>query len=292
MQTQTAERSTGTALPWTAFLLGASGSLAANLWDAAAKHLPHSGTPLPLALFFAALPPLALLLVVEMLMRSARTGGGLTWIMWTGAGVVGMASAVMSFGHMYMVARSLGQPALFAALMPLAVDGLLLVASVALARAARAGAPAASVGTDGMTDPEPAGERADDVPEGGTEHAPVPDAPAAPAARVPEPPAAPAARLPDAPAAVPETAEHPAVLVPPRADDAPEDMPESGTAEPSVPGPRSDADARELAREWIRAAFRDGRAVTGADVAAEHGRSERWGRLRLAEVRNTMGESA
>src|SRR5690606_6407398 len=245
MQTQTAERSTGTALPWTAFLLGASGSLAANLWDAAAKHLPHSGTPLPLALFFAALPPLALLLVVEMLMRSARTGGGLTWIMWTGAGVVGMASAVMSFGHMYMVARSLGQPALFAALMPLAVDGLLLVASVALARAARAGAPAASVGTDGMTDPEPAGERADDVPEGGTEHAPVPDAPAAPSARVPDAPAAvpdaPAA-VPDAPAAVPEAAGPADAPVPPRADAAPDDVPEDGTAEPSVPGPRSDAD--------------------------------------------------
>src|SRR5690606_17039041 len=192
-----------------------------------------------------------------------------------------MASAVMSFGHMYMVARSLGQPALFAALMPLAVDGLLLVASVALARAARAAHPAAPVGTGGTTAPE----RADDVPEGGTEHAPVPDAPAAPAARVPEPPAAPAARVPDAPAAVPETAEHPAVLVPQRADDAPEDTPESGTAEPSVPGPRSDADARALAHEWIRAALRDGRAVTGADVAAEHGRSERWGRLRLAEVR-------
>src|SRR5690606_3762336 len=262
MHTDHAARS-GTALPWAAFALGAVGSLAANLWDAVGRHVPHSESPLWLALFFAALPPLALLLVVEMLMRSARTAGGLTWVMWTGAALVGTAAATMSFGHMYTVSRMLGQPHLFALLMPLAVDGLMLVASVMLARAARAAHPAAPVGTDGTTAPE----RADDVPEGGTEHAPVPDAPAAPAARVPEPPAAPAARLPDAPAAVPEAAGPADAPVPPRADAAPDDVPEDGTAEPSVPGPRSDADARALAHEWIRAALRDGRTITGADVA-------------------------
>src|SRR5699024_8296653 len=115
----------------------------ANLLDAVeAVHAARNGFPVPAtelaaALFFAALVPVALLLVVEMLIRSGKGGGGLTVVMWTGAAAVAIGAAVMSFGHMYKVILSLVQPPLFAALMPLAVDGLMLVASVALARAGR-----------------------------------------------------------------------------------------------------------------------------------------------------------
>src|SRR5699024_10048259 len=135
--------------PWAAFALGAAGSLAANLLDAvAAVHSVANGDPvgwadLSAALFFAALTPTALLLVVEMLIRSGKERDGLTAVMWVGAAVVATGAAVMSFGHMYKVMSGLGQPTLFAALMPLAVDGLMLVASVALARAGRASVPEA-----------------------------------------------------------------------------------------------------------------------------------------------------
>ena len=230
-------RPSGTALPWAAFALGAAGSLAANLLDAvAAVHSVANGDPvgwadLSAALFFAALTPTALLLVVEMLIRSGKERDGLTAVMWVGAAVVATGAAVMSFGHMYKVMSGLGQPTLFAALMPLAVDGLMLVASVALARAGRASVPEAL-------------PKQENVP-------PVTvDLAAKPAEEVP--------------VEVPKPAEE-------------------------VPTIRNAGDATEAAREFIRHAMEEGRKVTGTDVAASvaaYGkRSDRWGRLRIADVK-------
>lgn len=251
----------GTGLPWAAFALGAAGSLAANLIDAyrAAERVGvAANADVAAALFFALIVPVALLLVVEMLIRSGKAGGesrGLAVVMWLGAGVVAAGAAVMSFSHMYAVMLSYGQPPYIAALMPLAVDGLMLVASVALARSGRAVQTAEDAVPVQVTVPEPA------VPAA---------APAEPAAPV----AVPAAILPDMlPLPLPE----PAVL--------PDALPNPGKPAETVPSLAAAAGAQHLAREWVRAALRDGRRVTGAIVGAEFGKSERWGRDRIAEVK-------
>lgn len=252
MMTEQNQHPRGTALPWAAFTLGAAGSLAANLLDAveavhrAAHGLPVHVAELSAALFFAAVVPVALLLVVEMLIRSGTTKDGLAVVMWVGAAAVALGAAVMSFGHMFKVMEALGQPPLFAALMPLAVDGLMLVASVALARAGRAATVPEAVPAD-VPD-------ADEVPES------VP-------ADVP-PVAAPV------PAPVPEAESVPAVA----------------EVVPSMPDLRTAGDVNESARAYVRAALDEGRPVVGRELADLFGKSDRWGRLRIADVRTKADE--
>src|SRR5699024_6958590 len=231
---------------------------------AARNGFPVPATELAAALFFAALVPVALLLVVEMLIRSGKGGGGLTVVMWTGAAAVAIGAAVMSFGHMYKVILSLGQPPLFAALMPLAVDGLMLVASVALARAGRASVPEAL-------------PKQENVP-------PVTvDLAAKPAEEVPVEVPKPAEEV---PVEVPKPAEEVPVEVPKPAEEVPVEVPKPAEEVPTI---RNAGDATEAAREFIRHAMEEGRKVTGTDVAASvaaYGkRSDRWGRLRIADVK-------
>jgi hypothetical protein len=80
----------------------------------------------------AAWPPIALLLVVEVLARSPLPTGRLRWAAITGAALVAVVAAVASFHHMHEVASSVGESTLVAYLFPLSVDGLAVVASVAL----------------------------------------------------------------------------------------------------------------------------------------------------------------
>lgn len=78
----------------------------------------------------------ALLLVAEMVTRGTRPTGITAVIQWSGTAVVAAVAAVVSYGHMRALLLSYGETALVACLLPLSVDGLLLVASVALARPA------------------------------------------------------------------------------------------------------------------------------------------------------------
>lgn len=80
----------------------------------------------------AAWPPIALLLVVEVLARSPLPTGRWRWAAVTGAGSVAAVAAIASFTHMQAVAREVGESELVATLFPLSVDGLAVVASVAL----------------------------------------------------------------------------------------------------------------------------------------------------------------
>jgi hypothetical protein len=80
----------------------------------------------------AAWPPIALLLVVEVLARSPLPAGGWRWLAVGGAGSVAAVAALASFTHMQSVATQVGESPLVAALFPLSVDGLAVVASVAL----------------------------------------------------------------------------------------------------------------------------------------------------------------
>jgi len=80
----------------------------------------------------AAWPPLALMLVVEVLSRAPLPAGRLRWVAAGGAGIVAVTAAVASFHHMHSVALAAGESELVAWLFPLTVDGLAVVASVAL----------------------------------------------------------------------------------------------------------------------------------------------------------------
>jgi hypothetical protein len=80
----------------------------------------------------AAWPPVALLLVVEVLARAPLPSGRARWLSIGGAGAVAAVAGVASFSHMHKVALAAGESALVAALFPLTVDGLAVVASVAL----------------------------------------------------------------------------------------------------------------------------------------------------------------
>ena len=135
----------GNGVAWLAFVTGAVVSVGANV-----LHALHGGGPVEAGRVIASgWAPVALLLVAELVARS-RTAGP-WWIIalrWVGTGVVAAVAAVVSYGHMRDLLLSYGETALVAHLLPLSVDGLLLVASLALA------APKG----DG-TAPVPSGER-------------------------------------------------------------------------------------------------------------------------------------
>jgi hypothetical protein len=80
----------------------------------------------------AAWPPIALMLVVEVLARSPLPHGRLRYVAAGGAGAVAVTAALASFHHMHEVALVAGESELVAWLFPLTVDGLAVVASVAL----------------------------------------------------------------------------------------------------------------------------------------------------------------
>jgi hypothetical protein len=80
----------------------------------------------------AAWPPIALILVVEVLARSPLPTGGLRWVAGGGAGAVALTAGLASFHHMHEVALTAGESELVAWLFPLTVDGLAIVASVGL----------------------------------------------------------------------------------------------------------------------------------------------------------------
>lgn len=91
-----------------------------------------SAQPTAVGRAVAAWPPIALLLVVEVLARSPLRRGRLRWTAMAGAGSVAAVAAVASFHHMHSVALSVGESPMVAWLFPFSVDGLAVVTSVAL----------------------------------------------------------------------------------------------------------------------------------------------------------------
>jgi hypothetical protein len=105
------------------------------LWAAGAVSIACnvlSAEPTIVGRLVAAWPPVALLLVVEVLARSPLPTGWLRWVAAGGAASVALVAAIASFHHMHSVALGVGESALVAWLFPLSVDGLAVVASVAL----------------------------------------------------------------------------------------------------------------------------------------------------------------
>jgi hypothetical protein len=150
--------------------LGVSASVAANILHA---------EPNPVSQVIAAWPPLALLLTVELISRVPVHRRYLAVVRLAATAAIASIAAWVSYWHMAGVAARYGETGASPYLMPLSVDGLVIVASVSLvelagrireAEDARAGVPV----------PQPAAPRP----------APMPMPPPAPVAVGPMPPQA------------------------------------------------------------------------------------------------------
>ncbi|MET8352617.1 DUF2637 domain-containing protein [Micromonospora sp. NPDC005206] len=206
---------------WSAFAAGIGASLAANIAHAGAG----SG-----ARFVAGWAPLALLLCSEVMMRvPAPRHPLLKGVQVFGTLVVAGVAALASYRHMRGLALEYGEDNLTASTLPLSVDGLVLVSSIALARLAqmrreairadRVAALAAAV-----VPVPPAAPPPDPVPL--PLPVPLPDPEPLPMPEplpVPQPPAADPVPLPEPPAAdpVPDSVPVPVPVPTPPAADAP-----------------------------------------------------------------------
>ncbi len=111
-------------IAWTAFLLGIAASTAANVAHA------RDGLGPRLA---AAVAPVALILAVELAVRLRWKAGVRWWLArWLGTGLVGLVTAVVSYRHQSALLGTYGEDHLNAAILPLSIDGLMLVAAAAL----------------------------------------------------------------------------------------------------------------------------------------------------------------
>ena len=120
----TANLRTARRIAWTAFTLGAAASVAANV--AYAK--PEIGPRLA-----SAFAPVALLATVEIMSRVPWPAGAWWKIgRFAGTGAVALVAAITSYSHMYGLLLSYGENAFIAAIQPACVDGLMVVASLAL----------------------------------------------------------------------------------------------------------------------------------------------------------------
>ncbi|MDG4760353.1 DUF2637 domain-containing protein [Micromonospora sp. WMMD710] len=104
--------------------LGVAASVAANVLHA---------RPNPISQIIAAWPPLALLLTVELISRVPHHRWHLGAIRVTAAAVIAVIAAWVSYWHLVGVAARYGEAGYGAAyLLPISVDGLVIVASVSL----------------------------------------------------------------------------------------------------------------------------------------------------------------
>lgn len=141
-------------------VLGGTVSVAANI---AHSYVPPAGappdwSPLPGAVVGAVFWPVALIVAIEILARTAWPAG-LPWkvIRLGGLLPVAVVAAVVSYRHLAGLIRFYGEDGLTATVGPLAVDGLMIVASAAIIASAPAGggtgAPLASDRSDATPTP-------------------------------------------------------------------------------------------------------------------------------------------
>jgi hypothetical protein len=104
-------------------LAGVAASVAANILHAQ----PH-----PVSQTIAAWPPLALLLTVELISRVPAHRPALAALRLFAAATIAGIAAWVSYWHMQGVAAKFGETETSSYLLPLSVDGLIVVASVSL----------------------------------------------------------------------------------------------------------------------------------------------------------------
>lgn len=106
-----------------ALVLGVATSVAANVLHA---------NPNPISQAIAAWPPLALLLTVELISRVPVHRRTLASVRLTATAFIAAIAAYVSYHHMVGVAARYGEEGAAPYLIPLSVDGLVIVASVCL----------------------------------------------------------------------------------------------------------------------------------------------------------------
>ncbi len=106
-----------------ALTLGVAASIAANVLHARDNLISQT---------IAAWPPLALLLTVELISRVPVHRRALAAVRIAATGVIAAIAAWVSYWHMAGVTARYGETAASAHLMPLCVDGLIVVASISL----------------------------------------------------------------------------------------------------------------------------------------------------------------
>jgi hypothetical protein len=128
-------------------VLGVAASVAGNILHANDN---------PISEAIAAWPPLALLLTVELISRVPVHRRGLTVARWAATAVIAGIAAWVSYWHMAAVAARYGETGASPYLLPLSVDGLVVVASVSLVELAGRIAAISKPAT--VPAPEPAAE--------------------------------------------------------------------------------------------------------------------------------------
>lgn len=106
-----------------ALTLGVAASIAANVLHARDNLISQA---------IAAWPPLALLLTVELISRVPVHRRGLAAVRIAATAVIAAIAAWVSYWHMAAVAARYGEGRVSAHLVPLCVDGLIVVASISL----------------------------------------------------------------------------------------------------------------------------------------------------------------
>ncbi len=136
----------GQLVAWAGFAFGAAVSVAANvkhayiprppehLDEAAAKEWtpPPDWAPDMSAVLGAAVWPLMLLLAVEVMTRVSWGGGWWNVARFGGVGIVGLGSAIISYGHIRDVLLLWHYGSVGAHIGPIVVDGLMVVSGFAL----------------------------------------------------------------------------------------------------------------------------------------------------------------
>lgn len=106
-----------------ALLAAVAASVAANILAA---------EPTTVARAVAAWPPIALLLTIDVLGRVPKASGPIGWATTIATGLVASVAGLASFAHVRHVALEVGESELVAWVLPLSIDGLAVVCSIAL----------------------------------------------------------------------------------------------------------------------------------------------------------------
>lgn len=110
---------------------GARATLALGVIASGAANVLHAQAD-PVSRTISAWPPVALLFAVELISRVPVHRRWMAAARWSAASILGGIAAWVSYWHMAAVAATYGETGSSAFLLPLTVDGLVIVASISL----------------------------------------------------------------------------------------------------------------------------------------------------------------